>query len=191
MAVMKKMIMSPSAVLICVGFFVPGAGASAQEAATLPTFAQTSSPWAGWSVGTEFISIFAKGSKSHAGADGFIAYNRQMDAHWSIGLSASAGYMPYSWANAPFKGVDFAMTEVKVGYQMGQWKPYVTAGLAMSKFDAHGSPDIDSSLNSLFSSSGGLKGAAMVGAGVDYQINERWSVGVGVAVGNGPALLAH
>ena len=166
------------------------------EQAPVPVFAQGSasdalSPWTGLSFGSEFITQFSKGQKARAGADGFVAYDRALDNHWTIGVSASAGYVPYTLVGSPYKNVDFASSQIKLGYDMGQLEPYVTVGTVLTKATSGLSVSAGDSLNSLFASSGGLKAAPVVGAGFDYQINANWSVGAAVQVQSGGAPIAY
>ena len=172
-----------------------GTSAHAQQA-PVPVFAQippadVASPWAGLSFGTEFVTQFSKGQKARAGADGFVAYDRALDNHWTIGVSASAGYVPYALAGSPYKSVDFASSQIKLGYDMGQFKPYVTVGLNLAKANSGLSASSGDSVNNLFANSGGLRVSPTVGAGFDYQINNTWSVGAAVQVQSGGALIAH
>eukprot|EP01037_Dinobryon_pediforme_P016394 gene16394-16572_t len=133
-------------------------GARADDLKPLPSLAQSAqpSPWAGLYYGTDAFGTFAKHSKGQIGGDGFIGYDHKLANDWTIGVVASAGYVPYSFANSPLKGVDFATTQVKLGYDLGRLKPYVTAGVALAKPTAINSGSNDA-LNNLFAGSGGLK----------------------------------
>ena len=106
-------------------------------------------------------------------------------------MSASAGYVPYTLVGSPYKNVDFASSQIKLGYDMGQFKPYVTIGTVLTKATSRLSVSAGDSVNNLFANSGGLKAAPMVGAGFDYQINANWSVGAAVQVQSGGAPIAY
>ena len=150
------------------------------------------SPWKGLSFGTAVFASFGKGAKGHIGGEGFIGYDHALANNFTIGVTSSVGYVPVSFAHSPYKGLNFSTTQVKLGYDMGPLHPYVTGGLMFTRPNANiGGPAVDQSINDLFASSKNLKTSGTFGAGVDYQINNQLSVGVGVQVSNGPVGLLH
>ena len=175
--------------------------AAAQNAAptaatpSLPSLAlnpEAPSPWAGLYVGSEIEAAFAKGSKPGFGGAAFAGYNRELPNNLVIGIQGSAGYAPYLFANGPYRGFNFAETSAKVGYDMGRFMPYVTAGVAFAKSNAYGVPaytGATDSMNALFAPGGDLHAFGVVGAGVDYRVTNNLSVGVEVRAGSGNAPL--
>jgi opacity protein-like surface antigen len=157
----------------------------------LPTFArspqldpQTTNSWSGLVVGSEMFGLSQKGAKGHVGGDGFVGYNHELDNNLVIGVQASAGYAPSLLARGPANGYDFAMTTVNVGYDLGRFMPYVTAGVGLAKANSGPSgslPNAGDSLNNLFIGSSGPKTLATVGAGVDYAVTDRLTVGVAIS----------
>eukprot|EP01037_Dinobryon_pediforme_P002418 gene2418-2453_t len=146
---MRKLVLGFLSVLVM------GCGAKADEVKPLPSLAQSAetSPWAGFYYGTDAFGAFAKHSKGRIGGDGFIGYDHKLANDWTIGVVASAGYVPYSFANSPLRGVDFATTQVKLGYDLGRLKPYVTTGVALAKpTSMNGNPN--DALNNLFAADG-------------------------------------
>ena len=169
----EVLLMKPHIIFASVLTFGLTASTAYAEQAPVPVFAQGSadapSPWTGFSFGSEFITQFSKSQKARAGADCFVAYDRALDSHWTIGVSAAAGYVPYTLVGSPYKNVDFASSQIKLGYDMGQLKPYVTVGTVLTKATSGLSASAGDSLNSLFAGSGGLKAAPVVGAGFDFR----------------------
>jgi opacity protein-like surface antigen len=156
----------------------------------LPTFArspqldpQTTNSWSGLVVGSEMFTLSQKGAKGHVGGDGFVGYNHELDNNLVFGVQASAGYAPSLFARGLANGYDFAMTNVNVGYEMGRFMPYVTAGVGLAKANSGpsgGLPNAGDSLNNLLTGSSGPKTFATVGVGVDYAVTDHLTVGVAV-----------
>ena len=157
----------------------------------LPTFAQspilnpeTTNPWGGLVVGSEVFVLSQKGAKGHVGGDGFVGYRHEFDNNLVVGVQASAGYAPSLFACGPANGYDFAMTNVSIGYDMGRFLPYVTAGVGLAKANnglRGGLPNGSDSLNDLFTGASGPKALTTIGAGVDYAVTDQLTVGVAVS----------
>lgn len=154
----------------------------------LPTFARepqgdgkVKKPWEGLYAGAGISVVSGKG-KGRVGADGYVGYNREFDNHVVLGVRASAGYAPALFGAGNVKGFDFAMTDVKVGYDFGRVMPYVTAGIGLAKPNrfAFSSPNPADSLNNVFNGSG-TRTLTTVGAGVDVAITNNLTVGVAVS----------
>lgn len=77
-------------------------------------------------------------------------------------------------------GVDFSRTNMKFGYDMGAFKPYVSASFAQTRGPAFGANVFaappDAATPFAFQSS-----ATSVGAGFDYAITDKLSFGVSVS----------
>jgi opacity protein-like surface antigen len=168
----------------------------------LPVFAANSqqalSPWTGLYAGTDIFAVSrsGKGAKGVVGGGAFIGYNREFDNNLVLGIEASTGFAPGALqrsAYGRFNGFDYAAAKVKVGYDMGQFLPYLTAGVAIAKpdFGSHsGYVGLTNSFNDLLGSSGGARTFGMVGAGVDYKVTNNLTVGVAVSAGNGRVPIA-
>jgi opacity protein-like surface antigen len=187
-----------SIVLGALGVLAAVNGAQAQSSTptpastpTLPSLAlnpEAPSPWAGFYVGTEVEAAFAKGSKPGFGGAAFAGYNRELPNNLVIGVQGSAGYAPYLFASGPARGFNFAETSAKVGYDMGRFMPYITAGVVFAKSSAFGVPAYTGaadSMNALFAPGGDLRAFGEVGAGFDYAITNNLSVGLEVRTGAG------
>jgi outer membrane immunogenic protein len=74
------------------------------------------------------------------------------------------------------------MAEVKIGYDMGRLVPYVTlgAGIARPTSTLNGAPKGFDAINDMFVGSQPATTITTVGAGVDYAITDRLTVGVQV-----------
>jgi opacity protein-like surface antigen len=185
--------------LTCLALGGSLAPACADEPFALPTFArnpqldnQTKSPWTGFSFGSEIMAVSSKGSKGRIGGDAFVGYSQAFDNHLVLGIKASAGYMPAFFSRGPAKGFDFAMTNVKLGYEMGRIQPYVTAGIGLARqTSGFGTnlPNTGDSLNNLFGGGSGTRALTNVGAGVDFAVTEHLTVGVGVSAMQGRGFL--
>lgn len=167
------------------------AASSPTPAPTLPSLAlnqEAPSPWTGFYVGGEIDAAFAKGSKPGFGGAGFGGYNHEFSNNLVLGVEAKTGYAPYLFASGPNHGFNFAETSAKVGYDMGRFMPYVTAGVAFAKPNTFGVPAYTGtadSLNSLFSSGGDLSAFGSVGAGFDYAITNNLTFGMEVRAAAG------
>ncbi len=146
--------------------------------------------WSGLSVGTSIFTVFRKGSKAQVGGAGTVGYDKKLANNFTLGIGASAGFAPYSIGNSALKGYNFATTDVKLGYDMGKVHPWVSAGVIMTKANSfNGYSGAGDSLNSIFGAPGKLQTAGTVGAGVDFQITNNLTMGIGVQAGNSPAML--
>jgi opacity protein-like surface antigen len=194
-------------VWICTGALLALSALSAHAAdapapvpLALPTFAlapaptsTNESPWTGFYVGSEMFAISRKGAKGLVGGGVYAGYNHEFANRVVLGVQAGTGFAPYSFSHSPLKGFDYATANVKVGYDMGRWMPYVTTGIVLTKPVGTPGPGYVSAADSasdLFNSSRDVKAAATVGAGVEYAVTNNFHVGVSASVGNARSLLA-
>jgi opacity protein-like surface antigen len=163
----------------------------------LPTFAQnpqpnpeTPNPWSGLVAGSEVLVLSQKGAKGHVGGDGFVGYSHEFDNNLVVGVRASAGYSPSPFVCGPANGFDFAMTNVSIGYDMGRFLPYVTAGVGLAKANGGpgGLPNAGESFNNLFAGRSSPRAVATAGAGLDYAVTDRLTVGVSVSAVQSPGV---
>jgi outer membrane immunogenic protein len=159
----------------------------------LPSLAvnpEASSPWTGLYVGSEVMATFAKGSKPGFGGAAFAGYNHEFDNNLVLGIEGKVGYAPFLFGHG---GFNFAETSAKVGYDMGRFMPYLTAGVVLAKANAFGVPAYTGaadSMNSLFSSGGNLQGYGTVGAGFDYAVTNNLTFGMEVRANAGHGMIA-
>lgn len=163
---------------------------------SLPTFAQTAapsdpSPWTGLYVGSEVFAISGgKGVRGGFGGGGYAGYDRELDNGIVVGVQGKAGYIPGFFKHSAVKGFNYAATEVRVGYDLGQFMPFVTAGVGFAKPNLRsfgGYTGVTNSANDLFNSRGDLRSFQTVGAGFAYKFNDKLSVELAVQAyhGNG------
>ena len=150
------------------------------------------SPWSGLTVGTDVFAIsgFGKGSKGGFGGDGFFGYDHEFADNVIVGIVASAGYAPNLLRHRSVAGYDFASTDVKVGYDMGRFMPYLTAGVALAKPNIvghNGFTSTSDSINDLFEGAN-PKAFTTVGAGFDYAVTNNVTMGVHVSVSSSNGL---
>ena len=188
-------------VVAAAGFVLVGAAAAMADTTVpltepaLPTFALTSppadpSPWTGLYVGSEVFGITGgKNVRGGFGGAGYAGYNRELDNGIVVGVRGAAGYTPGFFKNSLVTGYDFATTDVLVGYDMGRFMPYVTAGVGLARPNLRGAGygGVANSANDLFSSTGDLRGFETVGSGFVYQLTNNTSIGLAVQAyhGNG------
>ncbi len=91
------------------------------------------SPWAGLTMGTEMFGStgLGHGSRGGFGGDTFIGYNKEFDNNLVLGVQGSIGRLPGLSKYGP-NGYDFGMADVKLGYDMGRFMPYVSFGLGQA-----------------------------------------------------------
>jgi opacity protein-like surface antigen len=154
-------------------------------------------PWSGLYVGTGISAWGGKGVKGGVGGEGYLGYDHVFDNGVVVGVRASSGYEPFLWSTprgfAQFSGTAFAGGEAIVGYQMGQATPYLITGVDLARptrfgYGAYSALD---AVNTVFSGPGAVQAVGTVGVGVNYRINNNFSVGVEAIVHNnvpaGPA----
>ena len=162
----------------------------------LPTFALNTppadpSPWTGLYVGSEVFGFGgSKGVRGGFGGAGYAGYDREIENGVVVGLQGTAGYTPSLFSHSRVTSYDFASTDVRVGYDMGRFMPFVTAGVGFAKPNLRtfgGYTGVADSATDLFSSRGDLRAFETVGAGFAYRVTNRLTVELAVQAfhGNG------
>ena len=170
-----------------------GAPALAADLPTLPSTnaePQPSAPdWKGFYIGSGISLSAVRGAKGQIGGDIFAGYDHVFSNGVVLGAQFATGYDPWALPNR-YSGFDFAESSIKLGYQMGRFTPYVTAGVGLAKATNFGSglPDANNSINGLFSGPGAVQPVGSVGVGVDYAVTNNVRVGVAAYVNNGGGL---
>jgi len=178
---MKRWI--PLAALLCV------APAHADPSLTIPPVSIDPHPapgqWSGLYVGTGVTFAAIKGQKGAFGGDVFAGYDKRFDNNLVLGVKFDTGFAPYAFGR--YRGFDYAMASVKVGYDFGRVTPYVYAGGGLARATAFSSelPDASATLNGLFGQ-GPARGVTAFGAGVDYHVTNNVTIGVAAGVVRGP-----
>lgn len=145
-----------------------------------------SNPWTGLTMGAGVVGVSGsgRGSRGGFGGDAFIGYNREFDNRVVVGIQGSVGYMPgiynYGYNYGGARGANFGMVNMSVGYDMGRFMPYVTAGVGMARATNFATPmgGFDS-LNNMFSRSSSSQSTTIttVGAGFNYAVTNNLHVG--------------
>lgn len=126
-------------------------------------------------------SLFANGTSAR--------YADRIDDKWLLGIETSrTSLSPFGspFASVGTSSLDLSTSTVKLGYDLGNFTPYVTTsattvnrslGLGASQFDA-----------GILAQNPGFnaQSTARVGAGFNYNVNPNIQIGVGFSVGNGP-----
>ena len=177
---------------ICLSALCGLAALSSAAAADLPSLPSLAvdpqlappSMWKGFYVGTGISASVAKGAKGAFGGDVFAGYDRTFDNGVVLGVRFDTGYNPWLSTGGKYRGFDFAETDVKLGYEMGKFTPYVMTGVALAKGTNFGSalPDANASLNGLFGGPGGVQAVGVAGVGLDYAVTNSLHVGVAAFV---------
>jgi hypothetical protein len=136
-------------------------------------------PWEGLTMGTDVFagSGFGKGGRGGFGGALRLGYLKEFDNNVVVGVGASAGYLP-SFSNYGPRGWNFGMADVRVGYDMGRFMPYVTVGVGTlnAANPGRGWQGLDS-VNDVFGPNRGSATLTKVGAGFNYEVNEHLHIG--------------
>ncbi len=165
-------------------------------ASRLPLFASTDSApelTSSFWLGARMISgpfAFSQTMLNMQGGSGnFAGYNHVFANKTFMSVTSGAGF------TSSVNGHDFTSARVKFGYDMGRFRPYVTAdalvthpkpfaaqfGLPNEYYNGPlGPPGLNARNNSFVSA----------GAGFDYALTNKISIGVGVSVSNGNGVWA-
>src|SRR4051794_35706084 len=162
---------SPLAALIA----LIGAPVFADEALTIPPLAIDPHPapsiWSGVYVGSGVTFAATKGRKGSFGGDVFAGYDRHFDNNFVLGARFDTGFAPAFFPSGRFRGYDFALGSVKLGYDFGRVTPYLYAGGGLARATAFASEfgNAEATMNGLFGQGPG-RGVAVFGGGVDYRV---------------------
>jgi outer membrane immunogenic protein len=153
------------------------------------------SPWSGLYVGSEIFASAFKGAKGGIGGAALIGYNHEFSNNLVLGVEAAAGYSPNPFPRGgvigfPYQsvlGYDFAATNLKLGYDMGRFMPFVTAGVTLATPNSFSSSFLTAtdSVNNLFVSPSNARTFGTVGAGFDYALTNNLTIGVAVSASKG------
>ncbi len=140
----------------------------------LPTFAAAESFAAG-SGGAEQVA----GLKFETIKGWNPGYNYRFGGKYLFGLEQKTGFAAGGDMLGVASGFSFSQTSMKFGYDMGAFKPYVSASFAEAKRPAFGANVFaappDAATPFAYASS-----ATSVGAGFDYAITDKLSFGMSV-----------
>jgi opacity protein-like surface antigen len=186
---------APALATILCGFFAAPAGAAelpnqSPDQSALPSLAadpMTQTPnWKGFYVGTEAEVVGAKGAKAQFGGDVYAGYDHRFDNNVVLGVRLATGYSPLAFPAGPYRGLSFGEADVKVGYEMGRFTPYVIAGVGLARPN-YGADigDWGQTVNGLFSGPGAVQAVGSAGVGFDYALTSNVTVGVEARVNNG------
>lgn len=160
----------------------------------LPTFARApeaptrdpASIWKGLSYGVEAFGVSGKGIKGGFGGAANVAWRQPIDDRLSFQFKTSAGYMPGVWKASPWAksgvtGSNFVFSEASLAYEAGRLRPWASVGAGYAKATRYGgfSGGLNS-VNDMFGEPGKGAGFVAVGAGVDYAVTDKLTVGVSV-----------
>ena len=140
-------------------------------------------------VGTEVFGVAGHGIKGGVGGDVFAGYDRVLDNGLLVGFQGTTGYAPSILGRPGLKGFDFGEASTQIGYAMGRFTPFVTAGLVVARPVTGGglASNNTDSFNDLMNGSGNFIAAPRIGAGIAYALTSNTSVSFGVSVGRGAA----
>jgi opacity protein-like surface antigen len=149
--------------------------------------APSPSMWNGFYVGTGVTAAAIKGQKAAFGGEVFAGYDHEFQNNVVLGLRADTGYTPFATFSGRFQGFDYAMGEARIGYDFGRVTPYIYAGGGIARATAFPSelPDANATLNGVFGQGPGF-GVTTLGAGFDYRLNDKITVGVSAGVIRAP-----
>jgi hypothetical protein len=178
-------------------FFAGNANAPLTAQAPSTSRPDGASPWQGLSMGTEVFAGSGMGKRGQGGFGGDlnIGYLKEFDTNVVVGVGLSSGYTP-SFRNYGPRGYNFGMADLKVGYDMGKFMPYVTVGVGKASAALNGQGGFQGldSVNTMFGPHGASTTLTRVGAGFDYEVNEHLRIGAEISTvqargGFGPMLV--
>ena len=178
----------PSSFALPVLLALIAAPAFADEALTIPPVQVDPHPapsiWSGLYVGSGVSFAAFKGAKGAFGGDVFAGYDKHFDNNFVLGMKFDTGFAPFPGGR--YRGFDYALGTVKLGYDFGRVTPYVFAGGGLARATAFSSalPDAGATMNGAFGSGPG-RGIGTFGAGVDYRVNNNITIGVAAGVVKG------
>jgi opacity protein-like surface antigen len=168
--------------------------ASLPSLALDPNAAPSPSIWKGLYVGSDVFFSAGSHSRGVVGGSAFVGYERHLDNNLVLGIQASTGFVPFSIQHSPFKGYDYGEVSAKVGYEMGRVTPYMMTGIVLAR--PNGAPGAgylsptDSATNLFNNNGSNLAASGIIGAGVNYALTDKLTVGVAAAVGTGRGFVA-
>jgi outer membrane immunogenic protein len=151
--------------------------------------------WDGFPADQDAIRSHGPGDLNTSGGElgGLLGYNYQWRC-WVFGVEADGGYLWLrdSYDSGTFPAVIATDKSIqsafrthylftfapRIGYSFGKWLPYVTGGLAVGDFEFEQRLH-NVSPNGVYFSEGDedeTHAGWMVGGGLQYALNERWSV---------------
>ena len=140
-------------------------------------------------VGTEVFGVAGHGIKGGVGGDVFAGYERLLNNDVLVGFQGTTGYAPSLLGRPGLKGFDFGEASASVGYAIGRFTPFVTAGLVVARPVTGGGLASNNTdrFNDLLNGSSTLIAAPGIGAGVAYALTSNTRVAFGGSVGRGAA----
>ena len=125
---------------------------------------------------------FGHGSRGGFGGDTFIGYNKEFDNNVVLGVQGSIGRLPGLSKYGP-SGYDFGMADVKLGYDMGRFMPYVSFGVGQAGATGgyRGLPNNLDSVNNLFTRTPGSVTLTRETAGFDYAVTDNLHIGASIS----------
>lgn len=171
---------------------IEGGQAQSLSTASLPAFArnpqaftQNLSVWNGLQEGQQFYSFTTSGMGRLSGSGTFSGFSQKFSNNVFVDVRAGSGYAPSIFQSNPVSGFDYASTQLKIGYDLGRLRPYVIGSFgAVNPVLSNGLNIPGGPANTMLNqTAGGTRSFTSVGAGFDYAISNKLSVGVGVSVG--------
>jgi opacity protein-like surface antigen len=177
--------------LLAAALALIAAPALADDALTIPPLVVDPHPapslWNGLYVGSGVSFAAARGQKGAFGGDVFAGYDHKFANNLVLGVKFNTGYAPFLTSSGRFRGFDYGLASVKLGYDFGRVTPYLYAGGGLARATAFPAslPDANATINGVFGQGPGF-GVATFGAGVDYRVTNNVTIGVSAGVVKGP-----
>ena len=163
--------------------------ARAFEALPAPLPILAANPWAGtpmgaWSGFSSGAQLFAAPGATFARAAG---YNQLLSKNLLLGVETSAFTAPAGFGRG--SATDFSSTSMRLTWNMGALKPFVTAGMAQAKPNAFGGANFSLPADPLVNTRD-AKTFTNIGAGFDFAVSDKLTLGVAVSAGSGQGFRA-
>lgn len=145
--------------------------------------------WKGLYIGSAVSFSSFKGAKPGVGGEAFAGYDHEFADGLILGLRGTTGFSAINLPGSPYRGVIFVGTDVKLGYDFGQLKPYVVTGVALARPTFSSDPlNAVNGANAFFASGAATQALGSVGAGFDYSLTNNVTIGLEARVGNAGVL---
>jgi len=177
---------------------VSSAGGQTLSTASLPAFAQNPAAfsssqniWKDLGESAQFYSFTNSGVAAWGGLVNHSGYRQKLSNNFFVDFRSSSGYEPAFFHRNNFSGVEFSSTQFRFGYDMGRFKPYLGVSASVANpIGAQGFQIPGSTVSVLPQQLYPTQSFTSVNAGFNYAITNKISVGVGVSVGTGNAMMS-
>lgn len=147
-------------------------------------FATVDSPWKGDVFARSPFGFSPFGLSLAPANTSFTSFSTKLDEKTTFGMRSMSGFVSTMSGPGLSRGFGFSATEMKFGYAAGNVRPWMSASFGAMTPNRFGGPLglVGDPANPMFTGTQGPS-FARVGAGVDFAISDKVTLGFGVSVG--------